>query len=368
MNTLARYLTRQFLARCIVILLGISLFAVAADLMETAKDVTETSEVPWQGLLRYSVLRLPTFLSTLMPVAALIAGLLTISALHRHMELIAILNTGLSPAGLLRCVLLAGLPLVALQFVLDDRVVPHAVKELYAWGVGVYEKGSLTRDSGEWLWLYSGDDVVRMKSPRPGSYSFADLTIFQRSEDGLLLKRIDAPRAHRVASGLLLQDVVTQDAADGTVGTLPEFHWQGRIDFQMVEILSWEPRDLSLAQLSQVIEKAGYGQRPVDIYRTWYHGRLVAALQPLLMLLLSMSLIPSYSRTGSFGWLFVLGISIGFGAFILTGVSTAMGEAGLLPPWLAAWAPVVVLSALIGRFLLEHEILQSARRRGRHVA
>ena len=86
------------------------------------------------------------------------------------------------------------------------------------------------------------------------------------------------------------------------------------------------------------------------------------------MLLLSMSLIPSYSRTGSFAWLFFIGISIGFGAFILTGVSTAMGEAGLLPPWLAACAPVVALSALIWRFLLEHEILQSARRRGRRVA
>jgi lipopolysaccharide export system permease protein len=341
---------------------------MAADLMETAKDVTRTSEVPWRDLLRYTVLRLPTFLSTLMPVAALIAGLLTVGALHRHMELVAILNTGISPTGLLRCVLLAGLPLVAMQFALDDRVVPRTVKELYAWGVGVYEMGRLQQDSGEWLWLYSGDDVVRMKNPRPGSNSFAGLTIFQRSEDGLLLKRIDAPRAHRVANGLVLQDVVTQDAANGTVETLPEFHWQGRIDFQMVEILSWEPRDLSLSQLSQVIEKAGYGQRPIDIYRTWYHGRLAAALQPLLMLLLSMSLIPSYSRTRSFGWVFFVGISIGFGAFILTGVSTAMGEAGLLPPWFAAWAPVVALSALIGRFLLEHEILQSAGRRGRRAA
>jgi len=111
-----------------------------------------------------------------------------------------------------------------------------------------------------------------------------------------------------------------------------------------------------------VIDNAGYGQRPVNIYRTWFNARLVAALQPLFMLLLSMSLIPSYSRTRSFAWIFLMGISIGFAIFILTGITTAMGEAGLLPPWLAAWAPVIALLALIARFILQHEVLTSNRR------
>ena len=117
-----------------------------------------------------------------------------------------------------------------------------------------------------------------------------------------------------------------------------------------------------MAQLNLVIDNAGYGQRPVNIYRTWFNARLVAALQPLLMLLLTLSLIPSYSRTGSFARVFLVGIAIGFTTFILTGITTAMGESGLLPPWLAAWAPVIALLAIIARFLLQHEVLVSNRR------
>jgi lipopolysaccharide export LptBFGC system permease protein LptF len=63
-----------------------------------------------------------------------------------------------------------------------------------------------------------------------------------------------------------------------------------------------------------------------------------------------------------------MGITIGFGTFILTGITTAMGEAGLLPPWLAAWAPVIALLALIARFLLQHEVLTSNRRRAQGLA
>lgn len=367
MKTLARYLTRQFLARFVLILVGTALFAVAADLMETARDVARGDD-PSAALLRYALLRLPAFLAVLLPVAALLAGLLTVASLHRHKELVAILNTGLSPAGLIRLVLLAGVPLVGLQFALDDWIAPRAVKELYAWGIGAYEKHRMQQAREDWLWLYSGRDIVRMAKPDPGGARFMEVTIFRRDGEGLLLERVDAPQAIRTQEGLVLRDAVAQRATDGTTKAMPEYRWRGHFDFKTVEILSWEPRDLSLAQLSEVIENAGYGQRPTGIYRTWYHVRITAALQPVLMLLLSMSLIPRYSRTGSFAWLFLTGISIGFAAFILAGVTTAMGEAGLLPPWLAAWAPAVALSAMIGRFLLQHEILGSARRRDRSVA
>ncbi len=79
-------------------------------------------------------------------------------------------------------------------------------------------------------------------------------------------------------------------------------------------------------------------------------------------------LIPAFSRTGSIAWLLFTGITIGFATFILAGVTTAIGEASLLPPWLAAWAPTLVLLALIGRFFLQHELLARTRRRGQRLA
>ena len=361
MKTLALYLIRQYLLRCALVLIGTATFALAADLMESGKNVVAMHEDSWRALLDYSLLRLPTYISTLLPVSSLIAGLWTVGVMYRQKELVAILNTGLSPFGLIRLVLLGSLPLVALQFLLDDRIVPRSIQELQSWDWAESAPDYFSPKTDGWLWLYSGHDIIRMENPRPRSRTFSDVTIFRRDAEGLILERIDAPVARFTETGLMLEDAVLQSAADASTRLLPSYRWLGRIDFDIVQMLSWAPADLSLSQLNQVIDNAGYGQRPVNIYRTWFNARLVAALQPLLMLLLGMSLIPSYSRTGSFAWIFLMGITLGFGTFVLTGITTAMGEAGLLPPWLGAWAPVFALLALIARFLLQHEVLATNR-------
>lgn len=368
MKTLALYVIRQFLLRCALVIAGTAAFALAADLMEAGKNVVSLSEDSWRVLVDYAVLRLPTYLSALLPVSALIAGLWTVGVLYRQKELVAIFNTGLSPTGLIRIVLLGGLPLVVLQFLLDDRIVPRSVQELHSWDWAESSHDYFSPQADGWLWLYSGRDIVRAENPDPKSHTFTNVTIFRRDAEGLLLERIDAPSAHFTETGMVLQDAVVQSITDADTRSQPNYIWIGRIDFDIIQMLSWAPGDLSLAQLNEVIDNAGYGQRPVNIYRTWFNARLVVALQPLLMLLLSLSLIPSYSRTGSFVWVFLIGIAIGFTTFILTGVTTAMGEAGLLPPWLAAWAPVIALLAVVARFLLQHEMLVSNRRRAQGLA
>lgn len=368
-SALTRYLTRMFLARCAVLLMGGAMLAISADLTEATRDILrDATEAPGLAILRYTVLRLPGLLSAMLPVAALLAGLLTIGSLHRHHELVAMLNTGLSPGGVVRRLSMAGVLLVGLQFVIDDWLAPHTAKELYAWGIGDFGKRRWQPDTAGGLWLYSGGDIVRLSPTEWDSARFTDVTIFRRDAQGLLLERIDAPSATTSEDGLILKNAVRREVADGTTVMAAEMRWRGVIDFTTIDLLSREPRDLRLHELARVIDNAGFGQRPTALYRTWFHVRLAAALQPLLMLLLSVSLIPAYSRTGSMGWLLFTGITIGFATFILAGVTTAIGEASLLPPWLAAWAPTLVLLALIGRFFLQHELLARTRRRGQRLA
>ncbi|MDX1423856.1 MAG: LptF/LptG family permease [Kiloniellales bacterium] len=368
MKTFAFYVVRQFLFRCALVLVGTAAFALAADLMESGKNVATIDDSSWRVLFEYGLLRLPTYVSALLPVSSLIAGLWTVAVLYRQQELVAIFNTGLSPTGLIRIVLIGSLPLVLLQFALDDRIVPASVQELRSWDWANASHDYFTPQTDGWLWLYSGNDIVRAEHADRKSRTFRNVTIFRRDADGLLEERVDAPFARFTENGMVLQNAVVQSVNDPETRPAPNYTWIGRIDFEIIQMLSWAPSDLSLSQLSQVIDNAGYGQRPVNIYRTWYNARLIAALQPLLMLLLSMSLIPTYSRTGSFAWIFLVGISIGFASFILTGITTAMGEAGLLPPWLAAGAPAIALLALIARFLLQHEVLTSNRRRATGLA
>jgi lipopolysaccharide export system permease protein len=257
MKTLALYLIRQYLLRCALVLIGTATFALAADLMESGKNVVAMHEDSWRALLDYSLLRLPTYISTLLPVSSLIAGLWTVGVMYRQKELVAILNTGLSPFGLIRLVLLGSLPLVALQFLLDDRIVPRSIQELQSWDWAESAPDYFSPKTDGWLWLYSGHDIIRMENPRPRSRTFSDVTIFRRDAEGLILERIDAPVARITETGLMLEDAVLQSAADASTRLLPSYRWLGRIDFDIVQMLSWAPADLSLSQLNQVIDNAG---------------------------------------------------------------------------------------------------------------
>jgi lipopolysaccharide export system permease protein len=361
MTVFARYLSGQILARCLGILAGVAVMALAFDLMDAGKDIVRGAASPWLAILSYGALRLPSLLSTLLPAAALLAGLVTVGHLHRHLELVVIQGCGVSPLVLVRLLLPIGLLLTAVQFAVDDFAAPRATERLYAWGVGDYEARFWRPRTKRGLWLYSGDDIVRLTFKERDSQDIAGANIFHRDPEGLLLERIDAASAQVNEEGLLLKDAVRFDAANGTTTAIEEMTWRGRIDLAAVDVLARQPSDLSLVQLTEVIANQGYGQRPTDIYRTWLHARVAGALQPLLMLLLSLSIMPPLGRTGGRVRVLLAGISVGFVAFVFAGVSVAMGEAGLLPPWLAAWGPVLALASFIGWLLVRQARLTAAR-------
>ena len=138
MSVLALYLNRMFLVRFLVVLFGIIGFATVIDLIDVGPELVRAPEGAFAAGVRYFGLRLPIMLSELMPLAALLAGLLAVADLLRHRELIVVWSIGVRPLSILRMLLPAGLALVAVKFAVDDFALPQATSELRLWGIGDY--------------------------------------------------------------------------------------------------------------------------------------------------------------------------------------------------------------------------------------
>ena len=82
-------------------------------------------------------------------------------------------------------------------------------------------------------------------------------------------------------------------------------------------------------------------------------------MTPFLMLVLVIALTQAIGKSVPFGWIFVSALALSFVFFIFDRVTLAMGEVGILPPWLAAWAPNLVLASLAGSFLIRQESSRS---------
>lgn len=355
MTVISRYLSQRFLWNFVLILLGMVAFSLTFELMEEADQILSRADGEMLALLRYSVLRMPDIFSEMVPIAALLAALFTLSILMRHSEIVAIWGTGVSIAGVMRGLLPIGLILVVVQFSLNDRAVPATLAELQAWGVGNIERGGYANGLGPTLWLRSGTDIIAIPADVARERRLVDLRIFRRDQDGMLIEQIDAASAHRDGEIWTLMDVTLQTIDPPVVIRVPTLAWDGRIDLDNMEMLSRDLKELSIDEIWRLIQNEGYGQRPTSLFRTWLHYRIASAISPLMMILLVVSLAQRFHRTGAFVRLMVLTVAIGFGSFILESASLAMGESGFLPPWLAAWSPSIVLACLIGGFVARAE-------------
>jgi lipopolysaccharide export system permease protein len=137
--------------------------------------------------------------------------------------------------------------------------------------------------------------------------------------------------------------------------TIPRLVWDGSVDVKHIPLLSKDLRELPINDIRNLAVHEGYGQRPTNLYRTWFHHRIASALTPLLMIMLVVSLAHRFHRSSAFTRLMLLSVTIGFGSFIFDNASLAMGEAGFLPPWVAAWSPGIAVVFVIGTFMARAE-------------
>jgi lipopolysaccharide export system permease protein len=349
-STLARYLNRIFLLRFAIVAFAIVGFAAVIDILDAGDDLVGSPEGAATAVARYLMLRLPMILSELMPLAALIAGIIAVGDLLRHRELVVIWGAGLSNLRVMRLLAPAAILLLLLKLALDDRAIPQTAAELRAWGVGEFKHLPSGSDPGSSYWLRAGDDILRVSSSAASAGLLLDLTLLRRDEQGILLERIDAPRAEPIPGGLRLLEAVRRSAADRTVEALPSYDWSRSIDLARLRILATPPRELDGGRLLDILGAGAYGVRAPEPYLTALHGRIAGAFVPGLLLLLAFALARRFSRTATVAPILILGITLGFTAIIASGVASALGEVGLISPMLAAWSPVAALAAIVLAF------------------
>lgn len=355
MQVFTRYLTRSLGIHTIMVLAALSALSLSFELTEQADNVLAASNNQFSAVLKFAALRLPDIVAQMLPFSVLLAALVTLTLLMRHSELVAVWSCGVSSFG----VMLAFMPLAVLlglvQLALDDLAVPATLGKLQAWGVADFRRGGSLAGDGEAVWLLSGNDIVRLPLATARAGEVTDLTIFRRRADGVLIEQIEAAHADRLPTGWRLRDVVRHDVATASSQILPELAWDGSIDVEHLPLISATRRELSLADLALLIEREGFGQRPLSLSRTWLQYRIAAAVNAPLLIFLVVASVQTFRRNTAISRLLLLTVGIGFAFFAFDNLSLALGETGFLPPWFAAWGPKAALSCLIASMILRNE-------------
>lgn len=355
MTILARYMSRKVATHTLLVLFALVALSLTFELMERADNVLAISNGRSSAVLAYAALRTPDFVARQLPMSVLVGALITFGMLRRYDELIAMWSSGVSAIGMMKALVPLALLIGALQFALDDAVVPAAEAALRDQGLGEVGRKGLIEKQMSATWLRSGQDIIRIPTDIAQGGELRDLVIFRRDATGSLTERIDAARAAPVAEGWMLTHVTVRTVTPAEVKTYTTLLWHGHIDIDQLPLLASESRDLSLSQISFLIDNEGFGQRPTELFRTWWENRIASTSTPLLVICLVIALAQRFHRTGDFGYLMFAGLGFGFIFFVLDGISLALGEAALLPPVFAAWSAEFIVACLIAAFTIQAE-------------
>jgi len=355
MKHIGLMMTRMVLMRFLIILFGISIFVITLEVISYVDDILELNDRHLSGLAKYAMLRLPVVFSTFIGMSTLLALLLTLSELSYRGELVPIWASGVSPFRVMTMLAPMAIILGCINFFINDKAVPLAEPVLHAWGIGEYGSKKLKVGENDPIWLRSDNDILRAVSSNPKSTELQGVTIFRRDTQGHLLEQIMATDAKLINGRWELTNVVVYYRANLAPSRLDKLIYSGAMRPAAAGARSGAPEEMSLAGLNYFIENAGFGIRPAHVYETWWHKRISLIVSTLLMVVICVPLTVKFRRGGGIGMMFAVGILLGFVFFVFDGISLTLGELGILPPWMAAWAPVMIFFGIGSWMTLQTE-------------
>jgi lipopolysaccharide export system permease protein len=341
---LSRYLIKSFIVRFLALLFGLVIFLQTLDLLATANTVLAGGGPPAASLFRYVLLRIPSLIETVAPLAALLGALTAFVVMATNSEIIAMRAAGRSVLSLVGGLSAIGATFAILLFVFSDSVVVRANTELEEWRDNGFKTVVEEPVTGQNSWLTEAGKILRVGKIQRNGEVLRDVRVFRLGENAEVLDIIGIRLAiwedgrWSVFEPRRLGGTAPADAPVGWETSMRPEHF--------ARFANQAPNMLSLNALQEYVGEASMGSRPGYFYATWIQQKIAGPIALALMPLLAGIAAFAHHRQGSSVIAVVWGITFGFLFVVIDNILLAMGQFGSLPPAIAAWLPIALFATV----------------------
>lgn len=292
------------------------------------------------------VLRLPGMAYDLMPIAALIGGLIGLGGLSERNEIAIVRSAGVSKGRVVWAAMKGGLVVVMMAILIGEFVFPSADREARAVRglTGNVHGGGRTARG---FWARDGDSFINIKEVLPGD-RFRGINILEFDHGNRLLRATHATSASYGDGQWRLQEIGQTDFTSGTpvARKLPSADWNSLLDPQLINMIAINPDALSALDLLRYV---GFVENNGQNAERWKHALWIKLAYPLaaaVMVYLAIPLVLGASRSVSSGRRILTGALIGLAFHILNQTSRQLGVVFGVPAALSALGPTLLLLAV----------------------
>jgi LPS export ABC transporter permease LptF/LPS export ABC transporter permease LptG len=354
---LDHYVTTSYgrvLALSAVALTGIFYITTFLDL----SDKVFKGDATWQMLGQYLIFVTPQYFYFVIPLAVLVAALVTIGVLTKNNELIVMKACGISlyriALPMVVCAVGAGL----LLFALEETILGPANRRAERLNDAI--RGRITPSTAinrQWV-IGSRGEIYHYNFIDPQTKRMLGVSVYEFPPAmDRLSRRTFAERASLDAAMPSLWHLergwTRAFLATGAPGAFSPFEKDDRTLDSMSTFVTEPPdaRFMGYAQLRDYTERLRAGGFDVLDQDVALAGKLAF---PFVTIILTLMAVPFAVLTGRGGAMAAIGVGIGLALtyWITISVFAAMGTGGLVTPLVAAWAPNMLFGAAATYLLL----------------
>jgi len=351
------YVLRQFVGNTGLVLAAFLLLTIVFTFFEILKDVLKNA-VPWGMVGEYLLMVLPSMFYLMTPMSVLIAVLVTFGLLARANEITAMKATGISIYRVVLPVLLLCGVLAGTLFAFDQLYLPRFNRRQEVLFNRIKGRPAQTYINPGQKWIVGEHNVIYYyEFHDPDRNRFGNITAVEFDPASFTItRRVFATSAHwepRLHKWVFEQGwersfrgSAIEDFRQFDVATFDELNEPPEYFHKQVK----QSQEMNYAELRSYIRELQQSGFDVVRLRVQLQKKLAFPVITFVMAVLAVPFSLSAGRRGALtGVAVAIGIAVVY--WVTSGLFEAMGNTGLLPALLAAWAPDI-LFALGGGYLV----------------
>jgi lipopolysaccharide export system permease protein len=344
MNILDRYIAKTWLNILLLCLSGFVGLYLVVDLIEKIPRFLRSGGAA-ADILEYFLCKFPEMISRTATFSILMATLLTLGALSRDSEIIAMRSCGVSLLRISFPMLVLGFVASILLLINAELVLPYSYARTEMIDrVKIKKKGERVTFKRNNIWFRSGALILQARLFEPKTKTLSGVVVWSVDDSMNPTGRIDAESAVYQNDGWLLNSVQQKSfiSSGFTENRLKTKVLDLKLKVEDLQVLDGDADNMSIRTLREYAENLRRGGYQAYRYLTLMHTKIASPFAALIMVLLGIPFALRNSRSGGIAMGIGAGIGIGFAYFVVNALLLSYGRSGVLPPIAAAWGANVL--------------------------
>ncbi len=349
-----RYIAKLFLSYFFAGLTVFTTIFFIVDFMSTMAQY----QTPLETLAAYYGYSLPSVIYQIIPMAALLATIFTLTQLQKSNELTALFSAGMSLARVSSPILILVAIISSSTFFASDLLLPiFAQKKNFVYFVEITgQPGLYSTVRQNKIWYRSNHILFNIMTLNAEKKQAQEITLYYFDPNWNLIQLISAAEAqisgHRWN---LTNGAITLFLEGESFPVMTKFRRKTislNEDITDVQSNPTASEVMSLDDLKKFINKNKEAGLDTVQYEVDYHSKFSMALTPLILTLLGIPFSLGGPRGGGRALSIGKCIGIAFIYWAALSSSLTLGRHGVLIPSISAWAPNVIMGVIATLFLL----------------